>query len=130
MPSDRMRTSGVVALALVVGTFFTAEEVFMDLAGRRPQLAGRDVVNGLEFWVVWAFLTPAVLAATRRWPLDAKPVARPLFTHLVIAVGLAALHNVISLGIQTLAFHLQDLRGGASVVQTVARIANGTAFVW
>src|SRR5438045_6193639 len=97
-----MRTSRVVALALVVGAFFTAQEVFMDFAGRRPQLAGADVVNGVEFWVAWALLTPAVLAAVRRWPLDARPVYRPLLAHATVSLGLASLHNALTLALRLL----------------------------
>lgn len=95
MTSDNLRTSRVVALALVVGAFFTAEEVFMSLAEGRSSQVGEDVVNGVKFWVVWAVLTPAVLVALRRWPLDTRPLYRPLLAHVVIALALASLHNVL-----------------------------------
>lgn len=95
MTSDRFRTPRVVALALVVGAFFTAEEIFMSLAEGHSRQIGADVVNGIEFWVVWALLSPAVLVALRRWPLDARPLYRPLLVHTVVAVLLAALHNVV-----------------------------------
>jgi len=36
----------VLMMVLGVGTFFTAEEVFMDLANGRGALAGGDVVGG------------------------------------------------------------------------------------
>jgi two-component system, LytTR family, sensor kinase len=130
MTSDRMRTSGVVALALVVGTFFTAEEVFMDLAGRRPQLAGQDVVNGLEFWVVWAFLTPFVLAAARRWPLDGKSVSRPLVAHALVSLALAMLHNLVAFGARAIVLEFQTGASALAATRGVLRTASGTAFVW
>ena len=71
-----MRSSRVVTIALVIGAFFTAEEVLMDFAGRRAQLATQDVMNSLEFWFVWALLTPLVVGrcgdgrSTRRRPRD------------------------------------------------------------
>ena len=95
MTGDSLRTSRVVALALVVGAFFTAEEIFMSLAEGHSGQIGEDVVNGVEFWVVWALLTPVVLFALRRWPLDARPLSRPLVSHAVVAVVLASVHNVL-----------------------------------
>ncbi len=95
MTSDGLRTSRVVGLALVVGAFFTAEEVFMSLAEGHSRQIGEDIVNGVEFWAVWALLTPFVLAALRRWPLDARPLYRPLLAHVVVALVLASLHNLV-----------------------------------
>ncbi|HET9709605.1 MAG TPA: histidine kinase [Gemmatimonadales bacterium] len=95
MTSDSLRTSRVVGLALIVGAFFTAEEVFMSLAEGHGNQVWEDVVNGAEFWVVWALLTPLVLVALRRWPLDTRPLHRPLVAHVVIGLALASLHNVL-----------------------------------
>ena len=110
-----MRISRVVGLALIVGVFFTAEEVLMHLAGGRTGLALGDVVDGAIFWLVWALLTPFAVAAIRRWPLDARPLALPLITNLVAALALATLHNLIAYGVP-------------AVVQ--GRAVSGTAFVW
>ena len=99
----------------------------MDLARRRPEFAGQDVLNGLQFWLVWALLTPAVLVAVRRWPLDAKPIHRPLLAHALVSVVLAAVHNLITLGVQSLALYF---RGGIGIEQAVARSAGPVAFVW
>jgi two-component system, LytTR family, sensor kinase len=96
-----MRTSRVIALALVLGVFFTAQEALMDLARGHSANVPEDVVNGLEIWAVWALLTPLVLAAARRWPLDAKPVIRPLAAHSALALGLAVAHNLITLAVQS-----------------------------
>ena len=110
MTSDGLRTSRVVGLALVVGAFFTAEEVFMSLAEGHGNQIWQDVLNGVEFWVVWALLTPLVLAALRRWPLDRRPLYAPLLAHVVAALVLASLHNV--------------------VLSLVAQRFNPVAFVW
>src|SRR5882672_2652727 len=96
MTSRTWRAPPVALTTLAVGAFFTAQEVFMDVAGRRAELASRDIINGLQFWIVWAMLTPLIVAAIRRWPLHTPPVARPIAIHAVVAVSLAALHNVLS----------------------------------
>lgn len=115
MISDSLRTSRVVGLALVVGVFFTAEEMLMHLAGGRSGLALGDIADGTIFWVVWALLTPFAVAAVRRWPLYERPLARPLIVNLVVALALATIHNLIAYGVP-------------SVVQ--GKPVNGTAFVW
>jgi hypothetical protein len=110
MTSDSLRISRVAGLALVVGVFFTAEEVFMSLAEGHAGQIWENVVNGAEFWVVWALLTPAVLYALRRWPLDARPMYRPLLAHAVVALFLSSLHN--------------------AVLEILAQSFNPVAFVW
>ena len=129
MTSTPMRTSRVVALALVVGTFFTAQEVFMDLARRRPELAEQDIVNGLLFWTVWAFLTPVAFVAVRRWPFDGRAVYRPLLAHAAVSSSLALAHNVIALGIEALGLYVSG-KGSGSFTETMTRLASPTAFVW
>jgi two-component system, LytTR family, sensor kinase len=127
MKSGGRETLRLIALALVVGTFFTAQEAGMDLAAGRAQVVGQDLVNGLKFWVVWAFLAPAVHLAVRRWPLDARPIYTPIAAHLIVSIGLAALHNVIGTGLRWLAIFLRE---GQSAASSVFRDANPVAFVW
>jgi two-component system, LytTR family, sensor kinase len=127
MKSGGRATLRLIVLALVVGTFFTAQEAGMDLAAGRAQVVGQDLVNGFKFWVVWAFLAPAVHLAVRRWPLDSRPVYRPVIAHLVVSIGLAALHNVIVTGLRWLAAYLGD---GAAAASSIIRNANPVAFVW
>jgi hypothetical protein len=62
---------------VVVGAFFVTQEVLTDPAAGKSVSVANDVAVVLVFWVAWAFLTPAVLLAIRRWPLDAKPISRP-----------------------------------------------------
>ena len=106
MPGDNLRTSRVVGLALIVGAFFTAEEIFMSLAEGHSRQIGEDVVSGIKFWVVWALLTPLVLVALRRWPLDERPLYRPLAAHVTVALTLASLHNAV---LSLLAQHLNPV---------------------
>ncbi|MEO8453438.1 MAG: hypothetical protein ABI647_26885, partial [Gemmatimonadota bacterium] len=94
-----IRTSQIVALSLVVGTFFTAQTVFMALAGGRPLSLEWDVLQELAYWIVWALLTPLILAAARRWPLDVKPVRRPVLAHAAIAAALAPAQAVVAFGL-------------------------------
>jgi two-component system LytT family sensor kinase len=110
MPSGRTRVARIVGLALIVGAFFTAQEVGMDLARGHSLNAGQDLLNGLEFWAVWALLTPIVLIAVERWPLDAKPLALPLMAHVGLAISLAVVHSLTLVAVDAIA---PGLRGAA-----------------
>lgn len=126
MRRDGMRTSRVVALALVMGIFFTAEEVFMDLARGHAADTESDIWSGLQFWAVWAVLTPAILAALRRWRLQARPIAYPLLAHAVTGIALAFGRNVIGIVLSALVGYL----GGAITLRDALTTApNAVAFV-
>lgn len=122
-----MRTPRVVALALVVGTFFVTQEVLTDLAAGRRVSVANDLVVVLLFWAVWAFLTPVVLLAVGRWPLDGKPVYRPLLVHTGVATVLAAVHYMITLGLRSVALYLSGAVGAREALRH-----NGSlnALVW
>ncbi len=114
MIATPMRTSRVVALSLLLGIFFTAQVVFMSVAAGRPISFQQDVLQELLFWAVWAFLTPVVLAAVRRWPLDAKPPYRPLSLHAAAAVFLALFQVIIAFSLRPLwgwLFYSLDVHG-------------------
>jgi hypothetical protein len=49
MPSESMRPSRVVALALVVGAFFVAQEALTDLTAGKPLRVLNDVTVVLLF---------------------------------------------------------------------------------
>src|SRR3984893_663841 len=127
MQSDTMRTSRVVALALVVGTFFVAQEALTDLALGRPVRIANDIEVVLRFWVVWALLTPVVLMAVRRWPLDAKPVYRPVVVPAGRAAVLASAQTVITLSLRPLAL---DLSGTMGFREALRQHASAPAFIW
>ena len=127
MASDGMQTSRVVALTLVVGTFFTAQGVLIDLASGRPISVVRNVGVGLLFWVVWAFLTPLVVRAVQRLPLDAKPVYHPLLVHGAISAALAAAQTIITLGLRSLSLYASDAVG---VTEALTRMFSRPALVW
>ena len=122
-----MRTSRVVMLALVVGTFFIAQEVLADLASGQRVYVAQDLVVALLFWVLWAFLTPVVLVAVRRWPLDAKPIYRPLLVHAVVAVVLASVESMITIGLRSLALYLW---GAVGVKEALRQNYSPTALVF
>jgi two-component system LytT family sensor kinase len=122
-----MRASRVVALALIVGTFFVAQEVLTDLAAGKSVRVASDLVVVLLFWAVWAFLTPVVLMALRRWPLDARPAYRPLILHTIVAAILAAVHYMITLSLRSFALYLSSPLGARDALR---RNASPIAFVW
>jgi signal transduction histidine kinase len=117
----------IVALTLVVGAFFTAQDVFISLAAGHPANAARDLLAAPLFWGVWAFLTPVVLAAVRRWPLDVKPISRSLVAHLLIAVVLATAQSLLTLGLQSLPGYVSGALGARGAL---AMMGNRTALVW
>jgi two-component system LytT family sensor kinase len=127
MPSDSMRSSRVILLALIVGTFFVTQEVLTDLAAGRTINVANDVVVVLLFWAVWALLTPAVLIAVRRWPLDRRPFYRPLLVHTAVASALAAVHYTITLGLRSVATYFSGAVGFRSALRQNASL---NAFVW
>lgn len=127
MQPGSMRTSRVVALAFVVGTFFVTQEVLTDLAAGKPVSLANDLEVVLLFWGCWALLTPVVLLAVRRWPLDARPVYRPLLAHTVIATLLASAHHLITIVVRGIVRYA----AGAISFDDFRRLrANPNAFVW
>lgn len=127
MTPDSMRMSRVVALALIVGTFLTAQAVLVDLAAGKSISLVRNVTVALLFWVVWAFLTPVVLIAVRRWPLDTKPAYRPVVVHTVVSTLLAAIQTVLTLGLRSFTLYLS---GALRAQDVLAQIRSPTALVW
>ncbi len=123
MQPETMRTSRVVALALVVGTFFVAQEALTDLALGRPLRLANDVEVVLRFWMVWALLTPLVLMAVRRWPLDAKPVYRPVIVHASVAAALASAQTAITLSLRPIARALSGTIGFREALRRMSAAA-------
>jgi len=122
-----LRGSGLVLMMVLgVGTFFTAEEVFMDLANGRGALAGGDVVGGLQFWLIWVALVPAVAMALRRWPLNTTHIGRPLVAHGVTALVLSVIRNIIWYATGSIAAYV---RSGGSTSRAFHRPLISQAFV-
>jgi signal transduction histidine kinase len=117
-----MRPSRVVALALLVGTFFVVQEALTDLASGTPIRVANDIEAVLRFWIIWAFLTPFVLKALRRWPLEAKPIYVPIVAHLSVVAVLASAHSVIALGFSRV--------GRVPLSEMPRQIVTSVAFVW
>src|SRR5579864_1345886 len=125
MHPQGMRTSRVIALALLVGLFFVAQEALIQLALGRPVGLLNDIDVVLRFWVVWALLTPFVLKALRRWPLDAEPTYVPLVAHVSVAAVLASVHSVITLSLSPIA---RGLFGTVSLREALRQNASPVAF--
>jgi hypothetical protein len=122
-----MRGSRLVLMALIVGAFFTAEEVFMDLASGRGELTRRDLANGLQFWLIWVALAPAIAITVRHWPLNSRQVARPLVAHAGAALGLAVVHNLMSYAVDSLG---PFARFSGNVARPFGRAIISQGFVW
>ena len=122
-----MRPSRVVVLALAIGAFFVAQEVLTDLASGKRVDFTNDVEVVFLFWATWACLTPAVLAAVRRWPLDLKPAYRPALAHVATALALSAAQSAITSALRSIVLYA---RGGVDIPDAVRRSANLTPFVW
>jgi two-component system LytT family sensor kinase len=127
MQPEAIRTSRVVALALLVGTFFVAQEALTDLSLGRPLRLANDVEVVLRFWVVWALLTPLVLIVVRRWPLDARPVYRPVIAHTIVAGALASAHSLITLSLRPIA---RALSGTLGFRDALRPNVGSPAFIW
>ena len=127
MAADGMRITRIVALALVVGTLFTAQAVLTQLHTGRPVDVGPTVVAALLFWGLWALLTPAVLLAVRRWPLDTKPIYRPILLHATISIVMAVVQTMLALGLRSFALYLS---GSAGSREALKAIANPAALAW
>jgi signal transduction histidine kinase len=81
----------------------------------------------LRFWVVWALLTPVVLIAVRRWPLDARPISRPVVAHTIVAAALASAQTVITLSLRPIA---RALSGTLEFRDALRPNVGSPAFIW
>jgi hypothetical protein len=128
---EGVRTSQIVVLALLVGTFFVAQEALTELALGHAVYVVNDIEVVLRFWVGWALLTPLVLKALRRWPLDARPMFVPIVAHVGVATVLASVHSVITLSVYPIA---RGLFGAVSLREavrgTLRQPASPVAFTW
>jgi len=122
-----MRITPIVALVLLVGTLITAQLVLTQLHSGQPVDIGQTVIAALLFWGLWALLTPVVVLAVRRWPLDTKPIYRPILLHATISIVIAVFQTALALGVMSFALYLSGL-GGSHVALKV--IANPTALAW
>jgi two-component system LytT family sensor kinase len=118
MAAESMRTSRVVVLALVVGSFFVAQEVFVDMADGKSLNLGPRAVVVLCFWLSWAILSPLVRLAVR---------PRPILAHLCLALGLAFVQTGIALVLQSI---IRAIRTHTSVVTVVREHVGGVPYVW
>src|SRR6185437_9180124 len=105
MAADRMRITPIVALVLLVGTLITAQLVLTQLH------SGQPVIAALLFWGLWALLTPVVVLAVRRWPLDTKPIYRPILVHAAISIVMAVVQTAVALGLGAFALYLSGSVG-------------------
>jgi len=122
-----MRTTRIVALALVAGTLLTAQAVLTQLHTGRPVDVGPTVAAALLFWGLWAVLTPVILLATRRWPLDAQPVYRSILRHVAMSSAMAVIEPVLALGIRAFVLYLSGSVGSHEALKAVG---SPSALAW
>ncbi|MFI5228338.1 MAG: sensor histidine kinase [Gemmatimonadales bacterium] len=127
MAADRMRITRIMALALAVGTLFTAQTVLTQLHSGRPVDVGQTVAVALLFWGLWALLTPLVVLAVRRWPFDTKPIYRPILLHAAISIVTAVVQTMLALGLRFFALFLS---GAVERHEAPKAIASPTALAW
>jgi len=122
-----MRITRIVALAFVVGTLFTAQAVLTQVHTGRLGDVVPTVVAAMIFWGLWALLTPAVLLAVRRWPLDATPIYRPILVHISISIVMAVVQTILALGLRSFALYVS---GSAASHEALKAIASPAALGW
>lgn len=123
-----MRIARIVVLALVIGTLFTAQMVLTEFhSGQPADVVLTTVVVALLFWGLWALLTPVVLLAARRWPLDTKPIYRPILLHAAISIVMAVGQTMLALGVRSFALYLS---GSVASHEVLKAIASPTALAW
>src|SRR5215475_14040687 len=122
-----MRIIRIVALALLVGTLFTTQVVLAQLHSGRPVDIGPTVAAALMFWGLWALLTPIVLFAVRRWPLDTKPIYGSILLHATISILMAVVQTMLAFGLGSFALYLS---GSVGTNEPLKGIASPTALAW
>ncbi len=89
-----------------LGLLETGKACLNRLLSGQPAGVLAALVGNLPWWLMWAGLTPVVIAAARRWRLD-RGGARPFAAHGALGVALATLHLLV---VGTL-FYLTTTRG-------------------
>lgn len=128
MESKAIRTPQVVLLALAIGLFFTAQASLMSLAADRRIIVQKDIAPELLYWTVWALLSPLLLAAARRWPLDTRPSNRPILAHLACCLVLAVIQSAIAFGLRPTLWWATGFFTTAEIPAWIARRAS--SMVW
>lgn len=89
-PSVRRREWLVIAAVyLVVTLYFILQGVLPDLTLGRPVNWQREVLGESVYWLIWAAITPFILAFTRRLPLHEEHRWRNLGAHLLLVLLVA-----------------------------------------
>lgn len=119
--------SRIVALALAAGTLFTGQVVLTQLHTGQPVDVGPTVLAALLFWGLWALLTPVVLVATHRWPLDTTPIYRPVLLHLGLSIVMAVVQTMLAFGLGSFALYLS---GSAGAHEALKAATSPSALAW
>ncbi|MBK9512492.1 MAG: histidine kinase [Flavobacteriales bacterium] len=95
----RFRTIAVSALVLATLFLFQAymrHSLFQELQELSAFNWWREGPVPYLNFLFWALLCPLVYSILRRWPLDARPLARTVILHIGAALLIATLHEVVT----------------------------------
>jgi len=121
-----MPITRIVALALAVGTLFTAQAVLTQLHTGRTADVAPTIVAAVFFWGLWALLTPVVLLVLRRWPIDTAPIYRPILLHASISIVMAVVQTMLALSARSFALYLS----GSGSHDALKAIVSPAALAW
>jgi two-component system, LytTR family, sensor kinase len=83
-------------------------------------------VQEYVYWIVWAFLSPLVVWAFKRWPLDAKPWYRPFGVHVLVNAVVIPVQTIAAFGLPVLVRR----SGQLNVPSMVWGLTTGVFFYW
>src|SRR6476660_1770022 len=137
MAAAGIRITRIVALTIVVGTLFTAQAVLTQVHTGRLGDVAPTVFAAMLFWGLWALLTPVVLLAVRRWPLDTTPIYRPILLHVTISIVMAVVQTIVALGVRSFGLYLSGSLGSREALKAITSPAalawgafTGVFFYW
>ena len=116
MARSGIRAWHVALLSIGIGAFFTAQFVFVGLAGGRPVSFVRDMLQEILYWLTWAALSPLIVAALRRWPWDARRPGAIVARHALVAATLVPVQTVTAFSAHFAALRLLGVTPPLSLV--------------
>jgi two-component system, LytTR family, sensor kinase len=85
------RSAAVLGAATLLGVVSAAQVVVADMRENRWTVSHALIMH-TPFWIIWAFLFPAIVAFVRRFPFRRSQLARAIPVHLAFAVLVVMVH--------------------------------------
>ncbi len=118
----------ILGSALAVALFFSAQNALVGAARHRPFDWQWDVYHECVYWLTWAAVAPAILAAARRWPLAFR--ASAILPHLGVMLLLAPAQITITYSVHYLLLHALGVATGGATSLPVWLANLGGGIVW